>query len=103
MNDLKTLGAKVREAREIRSRRSGREFTQQMLAAKIGETLKWVKKLEKGDFYPDWDSLTLLADTCGVEVSFLLGENMDRMTYQDAVSGGEVAKTIGQEDLDRYK
>ncbi|MHB8158080.1 MAG: helix-turn-helix domain-containing protein [Desulfocucumaceae bacterium] len=62
MNDLKTLGVKVREAREIRTRRSGKEFSQKMLAAKIGETLKWVKKLEKGELYPDWDSLVLL---CG--------------------------------------
>ncbi|MFZ5649071.1 MAG: helix-turn-helix domain-containing protein [Bacillota bacterium] len=103
MNDLKTLGVKVREAREIRSRRSGREFTQKMLAAKIGETIKWVRKLEKGEFYPDWDSLVLLADTCGVDVSFLLGEEMDRLGYQDAVSGGQVTRTIDEEEQGRHR
>lgn len=103
MNDLKTLGVKVREAREIRSRRSGREFTQKMLAAKIGETVKWVKKLERGEFYPDWDSLVLLADTCGVEPSYLLGEEMDRLAYQDAISGGQVARTIDEEELGRFR
>lgn len=102
MNDLKTLGTRVREAREIRSRRSGREFTQKMLAAKIGETVKWVKKLERAEFYPDWDSLVLLADTCGVDVSFLLGEEMERFGYQNAVSGGQVAMTIDEEELRRY-
>ncbi|MFZ5645396.1 MAG: helix-turn-helix domain-containing protein [Bacillota bacterium] len=102
MNDLKTLGAKVREARDIRSRRSGKDFTQQMLAAKIGETLKWVKKLEKGEFFPDWDSLLLVADTCGVETSFLLGEEMDRDRYQDIIAGGQVSRTIEREELQRY-
>ena len=102
MNDLKTLGVKVREAREIRTRRSGKEFSQKMLAAKIGETLKWVKKLEKGELYPDWDSLVLLADTCGVEMSFLLGEEMDRDTYRDILSGGEVSRTLDRNELEGF-
>ncbi|MCL6479218.1 MAG: helix-turn-helix domain-containing protein [Peptococcaceae bacterium] len=99
MNDLKTLGARVREARAVRSRRSGREFTQKMLAAKIGETVKWVKKLERGEFYPDWDSLALLADTCGVDISFLLGEDLNRSMYEELIRGGQVARTIDVEEL----
>lgn len=99
MNDLKTLGARVREAREVRSRRNGRQFTQNMLAGKIGETVKWVKKLERGEFYPDWDSLALLADTCGVDMKFLLGEDLDRSTYQEIIRGGQVARTIHREEL----
>ncbi|MCL4440974.1 MAG: helix-turn-helix domain-containing protein [Firmicutes bacterium] len=102
MNDTKTLGVRVREARDNRSRRSGKQFTQQMLAAKIGETLKWVRKLEKGEFYPDWDSLILLADTCGVETSFLLGEDLDREKYNDIIRGGQVSRTIDSEELRRY-
>ncbi|MFZ5634319.1 MAG: helix-turn-helix domain-containing protein [Bacillota bacterium] len=102
MNDLKTLGARVREARAVRGRRSGREFTQKMLAAKIGETVKWVKKLERGEFYPDWDSLALLADTCGVDTSFLLGEELDRSRYEEAIRGGQVAKTMDMEELRGY-
>ncbi|KJS01548.1 MAG: XRE family transcriptional regulator [Peptococcaceae bacterium BRH_c4a] len=103
MNDLKTLGAKVREAIDIRSKRSGKQFTRKMLAAKIGETVKWIKKLERGEFYPDWDSLVLLADTCGVEVSFVLGEQMDRMSYQDIIAGGQVARTIDKGESERYR
>lgn len=102
MNDTKTLGVKVREARDNRSRRSGKQFTQQMLAAKIGETHKWIRKLEKGEFYPDWDSLVLLADTCGVETSFLLGENLDREKYNDIIRGGQVSRTIDSEELRRH-
>lgn len=102
MNDPKTLGEKVREARAVRSRRSGKPFTQRVLAAKIGETEKWVRKLERGEFYPDWDSLSLLADTCGVDIEFLLGENLDRKTYEKVVSGGEIARTIDTEELMEY-
>lgn len=100
MNDLKTLGVRVSEARAVRSRRSGREFTQKMLAAKIGETVKWVRKLERGEFYPDWDSLTLLADTCGVDMSFLLGEDLDRHNYEEIIRGGKVAGTVDIDELD---
>ncbi|MCL6611542.1 MAG: helix-turn-helix domain-containing protein [Peptococcaceae bacterium] len=102
MNDPKTLGYRVREARAVRSRRSGREFTQKMLAAKIGETEKWVKKLERGEFYPDWDSLTLLADTCGVDMEFLLGEDLDRGRYLEIVKGGRAARTVDREELRGY-
>lgn len=102
MNDLKTLGSRVFEARAVRGRRSGKQFTQKMLAAKIGETVKWVKKLERGEFYPDWDSLMLLADTCGVDTEFLLGENMGRSAYQEATRGGQVAKTIDRAELREY-
>lgn len=99
MNDLKLLGARVKEARNIRTSRSGKLFTQKMLAVKIGETVKWVKKLEKGEFYPDWDSLVLLADTCGVDINFLLGEDLDRTSYQDIVMGGQMAGKVGREEL----
>ncbi len=102
MNDLKTLGARVREARAVRSRRSGKQFTQRMLAAKIGETEKWVKKLERGEFYPDWDSLALLADTCGVDLEMLLGEDLDRNKYEEIIRGGRVASTIDMEELRGY-
>lgn len=102
MNDPKALGAKVREARSVRERRSGRQFSQKMLAAKIGETEKWVRKLERGEFYPDWDSLILLADTCGVDVKFLLGEELDRNRYRELTAGGQVARTIDREELREY-
>ena len=99
MNDPKVLGDRVREARAVRSRRSDKQFTQKMLAVKIGETEKWVRKLERGEFYPDWDSLSLLADTCGVDMDFLLGENIDRKVYHEAIQGGRVAQTIDVEEL----
>lgn len=99
MNDLKILGIKVREARDIRSGKSGKQFTQKMLAAKIGETVKWVKKLERGEFYPDWDSLVLLADTCGVDIKYILGEDLDRTSYKDITMGGQVARNIDRYEL----
>lgn len=94
MYDTKKLGQQVKAAREIRSKKSDLPFTQRNLAQKIGETSKWVKRLENGEFYPDWDTLTLIADTCGVDMAFLLGEEMDQEEYEEAIRGGRVARTI---------
>ncbi|GAB6158481.1 hypothetical protein JCM39194_16810 [Desulfotomaculum varum] len=100
MYSAKELGLKVKRAREYRAKRSGQNFTQKMLAFKIGETSKWVEKLEKGLFYPDWDALNLIADTCGVSVEFLTGENFaDEVDYEEAIRGGRVARHISQQEL----
>lgn len=100
MYSPKEVGLKVKRARENRANRSGQDFTQKMLAFKIGETSKWVQKLEKGQFYPDWDPLNLIADTCGVTIEFLLGENFEEeLDYEEAIKGGKVARTISQEEL----
>ncbi|ABO51419.1 putative transcriptional regulator, XRE family [Desulforamulus reducens MI-1] len=100
MYSSKELGLKVKKAREQRSKRSGQDFTQKMLAFKIGETSKWVQKLEKGQFYPEWDALNLIADTCGVSIQFLIDEDFeDEVDYEEAVKGGQIARTISEEDL----
>lgn len=100
MYSPKELGLKVKRARENRAKRSGQDFTQKMLAFKIGETSKWVQKLEKGEFYPEWDALNLIADTCGVDIEFITGEKFaEEVDYEEAVKGGYVARTIEQEEL----
>ncbi|MTI81825.1 MAG: helix-turn-helix transcriptional regulator [Firmicutes bacterium] len=89
------LGANVKKARQKRAARSGEDFSQKNLAVKIGETVKWVKKLERGEFYPDWDALNFIADVCGVDLEILIGEKFkDEVDYQDAVKGGEVSRTL---------
>ena len=100
MYSTKELGIRVKKARQHRSGRSGMEFTQKQLAAKIGETTKWVKKLEQGQFYPDWDALNFIADVCGVDIKFLIGENIDQIEYEEAICGGETARTIEKEELE---
>ncbi|AEF93334.1 helix-turn-helix domain protein [Desulfotomaculum nigrificans CO-1-SRB] len=100
MYSPKKLGLKIKEARERRAKRSGRPFSQKMLAFKIGETSKWVQSLEKGQFYPEWDALELIADTCGVTIEFLTGEDFkNELEYEEAIKGGQVARTIDQEEL----
>ncbi|AQS60196.1 helix-turn-helix domain-containing protein [Desulforamulus ferrireducens] len=100
MYSPKELGLRVKRAREHRAKRSGQDFTQKMLAFKIGETSKWVQKLEKGEFYPEWDALNLIADTCAVDIEFLTGENFkDEVDYEEAIKGGHVARNIKQEEL----
>lgn len=100
MHSPKELGLKVKRAREHRANRGGQEFTQKMLAFKIGETSKWVQKLEKGQFYPEWDPLNLIADTCGVDIEFITGEKFeDEVDYEEAIKGGKVARTIERDEL----
>jgi len=97
---LKELGLKIKEARDYRAKRSGQPFSQKMLAFKIGETSKWVQKAEKGQFYPEWDALQLIADTCGVSIKFLTGEDFkDDIDYEEAIKGGREARKISEEEL----
>lgn len=100
MYSAKELGLQIKNARRFRAQRSGEKFTVHDLAYKIGETTKWVKRLERGEFYPDWDALNFIADVCGVDVEKLIGEKFDsELEYQDAIRGGKVAKTIDEREL----
>lgn len=100
MYSPKELGLKVKRARQHRAKRSGQDFTQKMLAFKIGETSKWVRKLEKGQFYPSWDALSLIADTCGVSIEFLLDERFtEEVDYEEAIKGGEIVGKTHPEEL----
>ncbi|MEG6616330.1 helix-turn-helix transcriptional regulator [Peptococcaceae bacterium 1198_IL3148] len=100
MYSTKELGNNVKNARRYRSKKSGMEFTSKDLAIKIGETTKWVKRLERGEFYPDWDAINFIADVCGVEVESLIGEKFaDEIEYEDAIKGGKIARTINDEEL----
>lgn len=100
MYSPKELGLRIKRAREHRAQRTGQPFSQKMLAFKIGETSKWVQKLEKGQFYPEWGPLELIADTCGVSIEFISGENFeDEIDYEEATKGGKEARKISQEEL----
>ncbi|AEG58926.1 helix-turn-helix domain-containing protein [Desulforamulus ruminis] len=100
MYSPREMGLRIKQARENRAKRSGQPFTQKMLAFKIGETSKWVQKVEKGNFYPEWDPLNLIADTCGVPLDFITGEKLEsEVDYEEAIHGGRVARTIKNEEL----
>lgn len=100
MYSPKELGLRVKRARENRAKRSGQDFTQKMLAFKIGETSKWVQRVEKGLMYPEWDPLSLIADTCGVSIEFITGESFEtEIDYEEAIKGGVEARKIRSEEL----
>ncbi|WP_031515089.1 helix-turn-helix domain-containing protein [Desulfofalx alkaliphila] len=100
MYSTKELGIRVREARRQRSKKSGEDFSQRKLAYKIGETTKWVRRLESGEFYPDWDALNFIADVCGVDIEYLTGESFeDEIEYEEATQGGRVAGRISEDQL----
>ena len=96
----KQLGINVREARRYRSKKSGIDFSQKALAVKIGETSKWVKRLENGEFYPDWEALNFITDICGVDLEILTGEKFrNGIEYEEAIKDAEVAGIVGEEEL----
>lgn len=96
----KEMGLEIKNARRYRAQKSGKEFSVKDLAVKIGETTKWVKRLERGEFYPDWDAINFIADVCGVEVEQLMGEHFsDQVEYEDAIRGGKVARTLEEREL----
>lgn len=99
MYSTKELGIRIREARRHRSQKSGTDFTPKILAVKIGETTKWVKRLESGEFYPNWDALNFIADVCGVDLKYLIGERMDELEYEEAIRGGQMARKINRDEL----
>ncbi|MBO8137444.1 MAG: helix-turn-helix transcriptional regulator [Desulfotomaculum sp.] len=102
MYSSEQLGENVKKARQLHSKNTGDNFTQQDLAVQIGETVKWVKQLERGEFYPSWDALNFIADVCRVDLDFLVGEDFaGEKEYEEAVKGGEVAMTIDDEKLKR--
>lgn len=100
MYSPRELGLRIKRAREHRAKRSGQDFTQKMLAFKIGETSKWVQRVEKGLSYPEWEPLNLIADTCGVDLEFITGENFENeVEYEEAIRGGVESRKIKPEEL----
>lgn len=90
MHSSREMGLQVKKARRYRAQRSRERFSEKDLAFKIGETSKWVKRLERGEFYPDWHALNFIADVCGVELEELTGQQFsDEIEYQDAIGGGK--------------
>ncbi|MBQ8165427.1 MAG: helix-turn-helix transcriptional regulator [Lachnospiraceae bacterium] len=61
----------------LRELRKSKGFTQEELATKINVVRQTVSKWEKGLSVPDADSLQKIADVLDVEVSQLLGANIE--------------------------
>ncbi len=70
----------------LRELRKSKGFTQEELATKINVVRQTVSKWEKGLSVPDADSLQKIADVLDVEVSQLLGANIETEASKNEVA-----------------
>ena len=70
----------------LRDLRKSKGFTQEELATKINVVRQTVSKWEKGLSVPDADSLQKIADVLDVEVSQLLGANIETEASKNEIA-----------------
>lgn len=70
----------------LRELRKSKGFTQEELATKINVVRQTVSKWEKGLSVPDADSLQKIADVLEVEVSQLLGANIETEASKNEIA-----------------
>ncbi len=70
----------------LRELRKSKGFTQEELATKINVVRQTVSKWEKGLSVPDADSLQKIADVLDVEVSQLLGANIETEASKNEIA-----------------
>lgn len=66
----KELGALVKKARNLKSEKIGKLYTQKMLAADLDKSQSYIGDIESGRTYPSFKILAQIADACGVPISF---------------------------------
>jgi transcriptional regulator with XRE-family HTH domain len=64
------IGKLVREARIKQELKSGKKFTQQMLADAVRKSRSYIGDIESGRIYPNYVLLVEIAEACGVHLSF---------------------------------
>lgn len=69
----KDLGRLIKKARKIKAEKTGRKYTQQMLANDLGISRGYVGDFENGRTYPNYVLLNQIANACGVPLSFFEG------------------------------
>ncbi|EES48233.1 XRE family transcriptional regulator [Clostridium botulinum] len=69
------LGKKIKEARKLKSERSGKKYTGQNLADDLKLSRSYIGDIESGRKYPSYELLTAIADACEVPFSFFNESN----------------------------
>lgn len=68
------LGKLVKQARKIKSDKIGKKYTQKMLATDIKKSQSYIGDIESGRTYPSFVILNLIADACGISISYFQDE-----------------------------
>lgn len=96
------LGKLVKKAREIKSVKIGKRYTQKMLAADINKSQSYIGDIESGRTYPTYVVLGDIARACGVPLSFFsdIDERIDRYISEHL---GEYPLEVQEEVKDTIK
>ena len=76
------LGKLIKKAREQKVEKTGKKYTQEMLATDIGIARSSIGDFESGRKYPKYDYLAKIAEVCGVNLSFF-GEVEEVISYDE--------------------
>lgn len=66
----KELGQLIKDARKIKTKKIGKNYTQKMLAADIERSQSYIGDIESGRTYPSIVILTQICKACEVDLSF---------------------------------
>lgn len=68
------LGKLIKEARKLKGKKLGSNFTQKDLGEEVGISRSYVGDIESGRTYPSYALLSKIADVCGVALDFFQDE-----------------------------
>ncbi|WP_434295706.1 helix-turn-helix domain-containing protein [Clostridium botulinum] len=71
----KDLGKLIKKAREYKSKKINKLFTQKMLADEIGKSRSYICDMERGRTYPSFATLSAIARACDVPLDFFQGND----------------------------
>lgn len=74
MLSRKALGKLVKEARQIKSEKVGKRYSQKMLADDINKSQSYIGDIETGRTYPSFAVLAEIAEACTVPISYFQDE-----------------------------
>ncbi|MBV7271617.1 helix-turn-helix transcriptional regulator [Clostridiaceae bacterium UIB06] len=66
----KELGSLIKKARNLKSEKINKLYTQKMLASDLNKSQSYIGDVESGRTYPSFRLLSQIADACGVPISF---------------------------------
>lgn len=71
----KDLGKLIKKAREYKSKKINKLFTQKMLADEINKSRSYICDMERGRTYPSLATLSAIARACDVPLDFFQGND----------------------------
>ncbi|NFI38020.1 helix-turn-helix transcriptional regulator [Clostridium botulinum] len=71
----KDLGKLIKKAREYKSKKTNKLFTQKMLADEINKSRSYICDMERGRTYPSFATLSSIAKACGIPLDFFQNDD----------------------------